>query len=876
MCISSLALLASVNLFCNPDYSEDDGLGADNCWTLYNDGVQSVRAKALGGGEWELTANEPKDGYFRQAPVALVPGARYRLSAEVKSDLPPDASFELDIENHWWCENIRIRVPQSTKGEWKRIFWEGAMIDSRKVDDYSIGWAVRAGKDGPASIRVRNLSLEPLDAAAVAGSRPLDAHERVKIPARIVPVEPLLMRVNPRDAAFTCYWPGLPPCGVTNCTLKGEIAGRKLSAPLDGSGRARLAFGKLGGCEARLHLEVSDSDGKSLRKDSYKVRFMKAENLKGPEGRRLNNLVVEILNGELHDGETRFFRTGDGFVWISFTAVDGGVERTARGYLDDSVEAIVKYDPDERYTETMRFVRAGWHVLKVTGAQAGSRLRVHAVPRLGLSLWGVQVPQGGPCRFDENMHIFTTPFMRRYRLPAANATSAGGHRFDDPSDPTARFLAARGMALFGDVHYRRGWGADRERVRKTFRDGMWAKGWGVVVDEMCICEPRSHHAAIADTLWTMYDECPDRQVDLFYCDADHNVFNDERVHASELAALANTGGGNGLMLPELYAEATKEISGVEAAIDHYAALKRSAEQIVPVMKGKFYLHMSPYTGLGHWTSATYPEVDLKHQYAYLMYRMATDPRFADVGGLGGGPTAYCEEELIRWTGRCFRYYGIEGGSDNLAEKLGYARLPGLIENADFDRGLEGWTVESGTVTPRNYRSLGRGFEARVRALKGQGDNVAEFTTKDGVPACLSQRLKGIKPGEYYTVMFALGNSDALEKPVDEKPPRAFSARIEGATCVKDLTFHYRKRRSLTILKAPPKSVGYLNTYRYVFRATGNEAKLVFEDRDDQGLAAPDGTRQFINYIVVRPFYYEDEADIDALIKVIKGTDTAGA
>lgn len=860
-------LFAVVNLFCNPDYSEDDGLGRDNCWTLYHNGVQSVSARALTDGEWELTAREPKNGYFRQAPVTLVPGARYRLSAEVKCDLPPGAAFSLDIENHWFGKNIRVPVPQSTKGAWQKISWEGAMIDSRDVKDYSIGWVARAGQGGSASIRIRTICLEPLDTAAIEGSRPLDARERVKIPARIVPIDPLLTRVNPEAAVFTCYWPGIPAGGVSNCMLKGTILGRNISTQLDANGRGRLDFGQLGGEEARLDLEVVDLKGKGLRKDSYRVKFTKPKDLKGPEGRRLNNLVVEIANGDLRNGKTSFFRQGDGFVWISFTAADGGVEHTARGYLDGSAEAIVKFDPDERYTESMRFVKAGWHVLTITGAQAGSRMRIHAVPWLGVSLWGVRLPDGGPCSFDEDCHIFTTPFMRRYRLPAANMASACGHRFDDPANPTARFLAARGMLLFGVADYRSTWVVDRDVARRAFRDGMWMRGWGVMVDEMCIHEPRSHHAAVADTLWDMYNECPERQVHIYLADANRYAFDDEKVHASELAALANTGG---FMMPELYATATKEIVGVDAAVNHYAEVKRSAERFVPAMKGKFYLHMSPYTGLGHWTSATYPEVDLKHQYAYLMYRLVTDPRFADAGGLGGGPTAYCEEELIRWTGRCFRYYGIEGGRENLAEQFGYVRLPGLIDNADFDRGLEGWTIESGDVAPQNYRGLGKLFEARVRAREGEGDNVAVFTTKTGVPARISQVLKGVRDGEYYTVMFALGNADALEHPVTTKPPRAFAVRMDGGVCIKDLTIHYRIRRSQHILNAPKDSVGYLNTYRYVFRATGTEARLIFEDRDDMGISAPEGTRQFINYIVVRPFYHEDDDDIAELIKVIKG------
>ena len=858
---------AGTNLFRNADYSQDDGLGGPVGWSLYYDGVQTVRAKSFGDGSWELIAVDPQNGYFRQTPVTLKPGAPYRLSADVMSDdLPDGAGFALQIQNHWWARNVSVPVPKSTGGKWRTISWQGAMIDSRETNDYSIGFLARGGTGGkPASIRIRNLVLEPLDAAGAAASAPISEKLMVALPQRIVPVSPLLRRVPKDKAAFRIYWPGGGLFGgVTNYTLIGRIGQSRLKARFDAEGYATLDFGQIAAGAGKLELGVADASGAAVRKDVYSIVAVK-DLPTGPKGRKLNNFVTEIYAGPLKDGELRFFREGDGFVWISFTDAAGGCEKTARGYLDNLDVAYVSYDPDERYTETSRFVKAGWHRLTVKGASPGSRLRIHAVKRVTLSPWGVLVPYGGPCPISEREHHFTTAFMRRYRLPASNTLTAGPQHLEDPTTPFMSFFLNRGFYLMGGAAFHfMSRNLDEAYCRRQLKEGMWRRGWNISVDEILIGGPRSGHALISETLWSMYNERPKQTVDLFYADGMRNVFSDPKIHIAELAAVCNLGDGTGIIYPELYVEAAKEISRIDDFVDFTARLVRSAETMVPAMKGRVDMHMSPYTGLGHWTSATFPEVDLKQHYGYLAWRYATDPRFAGVAGLGGGPTAYCEEELIRWTGRIFRYYGVEGGTEDLAAKFGFRRLPGFVKNPDFDDGLAAWTVESGEVRPYYNRRLANDFEKRNMARGRQvGCHAAEFVTRDGVTARLSQDLKGLEPGAYYTVMFAQLNADNVDKPAEAKPPRFFSARLEGAHEVEGLRFCNR-------ISLVPKSLPYVNTFRYVFRAESAAARLVFQDRDDAGRAAPDGTRQIVNYVVVRPFYHEDEADVARIADALQG------
>ena len=862
-------LIGAVNLFQNPDYSMTDGVGGAVAWSIYKDGARTITATNAESGVFILTAVEPKNGYFMQTPLTLKPGAAYRLSAEVMSDLPSDASFALQVQNHYYAKAISLEVPRSTSGEWKRIEWKGAMIGSADVADYSIGFRVRAGSGGPASIRIRNLSLEPLDEAARAGSKPIAPSNLAKVPLRVVPVWPLLMHVPPENARIKVYWPGPVSEGAEGTRAIGCIGRKTASGIFGADGYAWLDFGSVEQTAREMTLKVVDAGGQVLRADRYVIRVDSNTALNGPSGRRLNNFVTELHNGRLADGALRFFCPERGFVWISFVDRDGGRERSARGYLDNSAAACVRFDPDEPYTETMRMVSAGWHTLHVRAAVPGSRVRIHAVKRLGMNLWGVKIPQSGPCRFDEQTYCYTTAFMRRYRLPAANYVTAGPRHFEDPTSPMLTFLAGRGMLLTGGVSYLlEKPDIDRDFCRSSLRSGMWERGWNIIVDECFIGGKRCDHAQLSETIWEMYNEHPEREVSVFNADAVRSDFNDPKVHVSELAAIANTGNGNGICLPELYFKATPDMEYFNSVVDRAATLVKDAEALVPVMRGRIYMHVSPFVDLGHFTSVITPEIDVKHQYGMLAYCFATDPRFECVAGIGGGPNGYCEEELVRWTGRVFRYYGIEGGTENLAEKMGYRRVPGLVKNPDFDSGLDGWIIESGVVEPFEHRNLGSSIESRQYDYS-VGLHAAKFVTRASVVNRLSQTMEGLERGRHYALLFALVNGDSIENPTIGPPPRAFSAKVEGATCIDDLTVVHRQGKKYKYsIKHAGKDI-YVNTYRYVFRADSSAAKLVFEDRDGNGLAAPDGTTQVINYIVVRPYYCEGPEQIPEIVSAIK-------
>ena len=94
-------------------------------------------------------------------------------------------------------------------------------------------------------------------------------------------------------------------------------------------------------------------------------------------GRRLNNFVTEVVNAPLTNGTYSVPMPDEGWVWISLSAGDEDTEAS----FDLSGVPVVHFRRGEPF-ETMRYLGCGPHVLTVSGAPAGGRIRVHAVKRI--------------------------------------------------------------------------------------------------------------------------------------------------------------------------------------------------------------------------------------------------------------------------------------------------------------------------------------------------------------------------------------------------------------------------------------------------------------------------------------------------------------
>ena len=862
----------AMNAIKNNDLTMNDGMGGIVGWGVRAPAGCSADVRPAGGGVVSVEFGGENRSYFKQYPLTLQSGGQYRLRVDVRTAGLGGAKIQLILWDSGWHSDVGTEpFPDDTKGEWRTMEWTGKIMRNDEPSGYSIALAGDGGSAGKVRLEVRNMSLEPLTPEAEAATTGLPDVLVKPLVTRIVPIDPLLSKVRTATGEMTFYWPGEPACGVEACTLSATVDGeREQTAKLGADGRAKIAFGKISAGAHGVAVKVKSPDGKVLAENAYTIKACPRPP-KGPEGKRLNNFVTELVNQPLADGEVKFFRPEDGWVWISFDGAGAG----ACGWLDDCAVPAVRRRCKERYTEAVRDVAAGWHTLRIAGTKGGT-LRIHAIKNVAMTCWPLKA---GPCDFSTGSYRFSFDFARRFMLPSMNTANGASRHLKNPHNEEVGFYTERGFRLWGGVGIKTSsivWMQAEEQWRRL-TGGEWRNGYDVSVDESVIASPRLQHVTFSENVWKMIEQRPSQRVNIYWGDATESWFSDPKVHASELAAVANTGNGRGVSLPEVYTPVLRAAEDTDRWMELYAKQVKSIGEMVPAAKDMTVFNVSPWVKLGHWSDYPCPEGDIKALFARMIHAYATRPEFAANSGIAAGAAGAGEEEIRRWIARLFRYHAIEGGTENLAERFGFRWAPGFVKNCDFDEGLSGWTAtpaEDGAIRPLKLAKYGKRTQGRKKVPDGTGDNVAEFVSSAKGANRLSQKITGLEPGRCYALMFCAPNVRNVETATPEPLPLAFSAKLEGAEEVVGLRFRNIGTTRRKPRGSKPKDNVYLAIYRYVFRAKGPEATLTFEDRAEDGSALEPGERQMLNYIIFHPYYTETPEEVDEIVDLIAGRESA--
>lgn len=821
--MSLLLAIIVGNFLLNGTCGLDGGLGEPAGWTFtYPRGVKDGASAVPTKDGFRLTMPRGTT-YFRQSGLSLLPGETYRMRAEARTSNLPKGALMLTLFDRSWDRELRSSpFPENTHGDWQPVVWEGAVFPSKHPDG-GFSFAIR-GTTGSGWAEVRNLTLEPVSSAAVAHERTLPERQLSVFRRRIVPINPLLAKVPDRDAAMTFYFPA--PSGSGALTLSVSVDGG-VPAPsvvLAEDGRARVPLGSLRRGRHRLSVAIRNAADEIVATDEYAFTVIPPKPA-GPTGRRLNNLVTELLNMPLENGTYRYFCPDDTWVWFS-------------------------------HPDTMRRQTAGWHELSVTNAPAsGGRLRIHAVPMLLVNNWSLE---DGASDFSGRRYRYRKAFAERYLVRSFNTINPGNwHR----GRPERTYYEGLGYGILPQLPLEASSPArlDAAKTAAVFdASRAWREGYDVDVDENSIAAPRPSTLTYAEQCWRMVAERPHQAIHTDWADAPETTFDDPIVHTSAISAIVNSGDGRGLLVPEVYSPALDDPERAYRWEDHFVQFARDAEKLVPAARGKNLFFFATYIDLGSWCDYPAPEADIKAHYAHFLHSIATSNVFADVvsglalGGLGNG-----EEETVRWFARCVRHYAVEGRTDDLAKRYGFTYLPKLVRNCDFARGLEGWEVRSaadGGIAAERLAGYGTEVQWRKKVPKGTGDGVAVFTRSATTPNRLCQRLTGLVPGRLYALMYCTADrGDVLAKD-GRAVDCAFSATLDGAEEIRARAF----RRTNDTRPLAGKRPVSLSIHRQVFRAKSESATLVFSDWDERGAsAAPAGTERILNYVVFRPYYLEE-------------------
>lgn len=245
-----------------------------------------------------------------------------------------------------------------------------------------------------------------------------------------------------------------------------------------------------------------------------------------------------------------------------------------------------------------------------------------------------------------------------------------------------------------------------------------------------------------------------------------------------------------------------------------------------------------------------PHVDYKAWMDMQMRYMATAPELFGLGGIMWYKISYSDEEAVRWMGRLFRHYAIEGQTTPLSEVYGYKYSPGIIENADFDNGLQGWTineVELGAVRAGKLDTLS--FHQGRRALH-RGNNFLLMRRSAGGPNTASQILKSLTPGKLYSARMIAADQQAILQGM--KWPRS-TAPLNGRLSIDQVDLLHEK--SFVSGVGSERSSQWFDYHRLVFRARSNTAKLTISDwPSESGPGGPIGQELLFNFIEVQPYF----------------------
>ena len=679
----------------------------------------------------------------------------------------------------------------------------------------------------------------------------------------MVPVDPLLSEVDAQSGRLTFYYVGALADGVAAsahevvATVDGGSAVR---TKLGEDRRATVTFGTLAAGAHDIEVALAAPDGTTLCRHRYGItaRTKRAKAV----GRRLNNFVTEILDAPLTEGEVAFESPHEGWVFIGFDKPYAA----AKAYLDGGAEPVVVFRPDEP-SETMRWLKEGTHKVRVAGAAAGGRLAIRLVKPLKITARSF-AKETTDIRVRNQGYGFD--FFRKWIFSSFNILTMGGNwRLASAKDRMAwgnAQLQARGKGYKAASDIRPGnleLRASLEKIRgyvtgsAAYRDGL-----PLEVDEHKVNAPAEEMDAFAEATWEMVSDGKGMAMFADYCDLPSQPLTNLQAQVSALSAVMNTGNGHGMLVPEMYLATKRTERDAEAEVDRVLAYVESIRRAIPSGPSHIIHLFGGWLTIGEWSSDSSPEADVKVRYDRYLHRLATDPAFADVGGVGMSTLA-CDEEIARWMARIVHHYCIEGRTDSLAEKLGYRYRPEIVTNGDFMDGLNGWTAEPAAPDAiREERRIGYGGKkGQCRMARSDteiGEHFAVFTRSEKAPSRLSQPIGNLVPGKLYMLTFCTADYDDVLAPGTREVDRTFSVSIEGAETLPELSWDVVVPDAKAIQKARKAGLPVhcvTVTHRIVFRAQAATGRLTFSDwKGAAERGGPVGGRQLLNFVRIAPYF----------------------
>ncbi len=584
-----------------------------------------------------------------------------------------------------------------------------------------------------------------------------------------------------------------------------------------------------------------------------------------PTKKTLNNLVTELLDvdalGVKPYQEIVFTNPRKGWIFISSRARVMHPEGTIQIAINTERNAkVIEHGYGRADTlETMQFLEAGKHKIRIWTEPTDrgklpslERLVVRTVP--AMMYCGVPtVSLGGYGPYDmdflakdvlPNINVIIGSGERQYESWQKQWKQRGGQWYQEQNIPSLvrSYLKDVPQPLTGDYTYK--YWTECDGFTNPYLDGV-----------------------LADEFLRRVGEDFPAYTEAIKKIAKDKRFQDKAVHAwcgpmygNDLATeLAQTVVACGYKIAwEVY---VAERPTAEAVKRHFQTdvrkMMKGWEKILPGFSKDLIFVLgimcAPPQGLN-----VNPEVDYKVHLDLQFQHLATAPEYEGLFGIMVYKSRYADEESVRWSGRLFRHYCIEGNTDLLSKRYGYTYKLDHIQNADFTNGLVGWTIsqaEPGSIEAGEMKELGC-LLGRYNAPSGTGDSYVRMKRSTKKPNKISQTIRNLQPGQKYTMKMMVADLQDVSMGRCIEKKHGVSVNIDGVDLIPSESFVWGWAGiSLLGPFQDQKSGPWYNIHRWVFKAKGTTAELTLSDwTNDKTPSGSSGQELMCNFIEIQPYY----------------------
>jgi hypothetical protein len=251
-----------------------------------------------------------------------------------------------------------------------------------------------------------------------------------------------------------------------------------------------------------------------------------------------------------------------------------------------------------------------------------------------------------------------------------------------------------------------------------------------------------------------------------------------------------------------------------------------------------------------------PSVNFRVWMDMQLRFLAIHPVFFGLGGIQEYHSAYADEEAVRWTGRLYRHYAIEGHTEPLTKD---PYLNPHLQNPDFADGTVGWLIspaEPGSIQPRERK----GFSwLQGRYPPTPVGNTFLWMKRSGMsPNRFGQQIMKLKPGRLYSLKMITADYQDLVRETSRKATHAVRIQLDNVETLpgpkNSFQFTFPNCYAHVVGKFNAEYPFWMNYHWRVFRAKGTTAKLKVSDWQAETVPGGQTGQELIyNFLELQPY-----------------------